>query len=170
MPRNKVGGNKAKKSANKNTNDRSGGRELKIKDKEDDGLLYGRVKNRLGGNPPYLEVECEDNKTRRCVVRGKMTKRVWMNVGDFVLITYDKESNRDEGEIEHKYDQTEANKLIKIGEIKSNVFNVSVTEDDDNIVFSNMVEEDVEYDENNNQEDIFGGLSESDSDLNIDDL
>ena len=78
------------------------------------GFLYLFIPTFYNYDKSSIENLICKNKNIECVVRGKMTKRVWMNVGDFVLITYDKESNRDEGEIEHKYDQTEANKLTLI--------------------------------------------------------
>ena len=84
MVKNKIGGNKAKK--NKNSTDRTAGRPLVIKKADDE--LYGKIIKRLGGEPPIIEVLCSDMETRRCVIRGKMKKRVWMNPDDVVLIKY----------------------------------------------------------------------------------
>ena len=117
MPRNNRGGNKAKKGANKNTREKK--RPLPIRNKDDDSNeLYGVVVKRCGGRPPYVDVDCSDNIQRRCVVRGKMQKRVWINPGDIVLITYDRKLNDNKGEIEVKLTQTEISKLKAMGELK----------------------------------------------------
>ena len=33
-----------------------------------------------------LEAFCFDGKTRLCHIRGKMRKRIWIGVGDFILL------------------------------------------------------------------------------------
>ena len=82
MVLNKRGGNKSKKQ--KSAGAKTGGRPLRLKDPQPDSSeLYGRVTKRNGGNPPIIQVMCEDGVERSCVVRGKMRNRVWMNPNDF---------------------------------------------------------------------------------------
>lgn len=121
MVKNTKGGNKAKRS--KNSVDRTAGRPLVIKKAEDE--IYGRITKRLGGEPPIVEVQCLDREVRRCVIRGKMKKRVWMNPDDVVLIKYNKDNivslddknKMETGEILHKYQPSEIMRLKSLGEI-----------------------------------------------------
>jgi len=81
MPKNKgAGGKKRRKS--------KGGL---VKTKElvykSDGQEYGQITRSLGNG--YMEVMCFDtncNVIRRAHICGKMRKRVWMAVGDIVLV------------------------------------------------------------------------------------
>ena len=140
MPRNKRGGNKAKKGKNapKGTG-RS--RPLVIKDKTNNEL-YGKVITVYGGSPCVLEIECEDKINRKCVVRGKQRKIVWMKPGDYVLLEY---NNDNCGEVKHKYTPDEVRKLESMNELK--------VEDEDNNIFANDDEDDedvneIEFDQN----------------------
>jgi translation initiation factor 1A len=131
MPKNKRGGNKAKKG--KNTPNTSK-RPLVVKDKnKNNRQLYGMVTKKCGGCPPILEINCEDGVTRRCVVRGKQRKRVWMEAGNTVLICYNE--NAISGEILIKYADSEVRKLISIGELNDNTFKDDNEEEFDNVIF-----------------------------------
>ena len=103
---------------------------------QDIDQLYGRVKSRSGGNPPILEVECEDGSTKSCRIRGKLTKRCWMNPGDTVLINYNKDLPG--GEIEKKYTPQEVAKLIKLGQFTSSTFKTASSKSDDGIVIGDQ--------------------------------
>jgi len=48
------------------------------------GQMYGIVKNLLGYD--RVLVECSDGVTRVCRIRGKMKRRVWIKMGDTVLV------------------------------------------------------------------------------------
>ena len=128
MPRNIFGGNKAKRKKNvgKPVN-----KSLRVKDNSS-LELYGKVLKRLGGNPPVLLVLCEDGKERKCVVRGKFVKKVWMNPDDYVLITRSSEIG-DGGEVTCKYDNSEVTQLEDKKELDCNKFNKN-TEVDSNII------------------------------------
>lgn len=156
MPKNKRGGNKAKKG--KNTPSISK-RPLVVKDKNSK-QLYGVVTKKCGGYPPVLEIDCEDGIMRRCVVRGKQRKRVWMEPGNTVLICYNE--NDTGGEILLKYENSEVRKLIDMGEFTESTFKDNNEEDDSNIVFDyNTVENsDVTVQENISQK----------NDINLDDI
>ena len=47
--------------------------------------MYGRVVKILGNSNTL--VYCNDNKERICHIRGNMRSKVWINVGDIVLIS-----------------------------------------------------------------------------------
>ena len=148
MVLNKRGGNKSKKQ--KSADSKTGGRPLRLKDPQPDSSeLYGRVTKRNGGNPPIIQVMCEDGVERNCVVRGKMRNRVWMNPNDFVIIIYNKDSSSNAGEIDYKYDPQEVTKLEKLGELSSEKFRTEkdLINQDDGFVFATeeTAKEDADY-------------------------
>ena len=117
-------------------------RNLILKDKSSEGSqLYGVVSKRLGGKPAYILVTCEDGVDRKCVVRGKFTKKVWMNPDDIVLINYNKDNDNLKGEIETKYSPQEVSKLKRMGELFALKLKNNEQNEDDNIVFGNGEEE-----------------------------
>lgn len=187
MVRNTKGGNKAKKI--KSSRFKTQGRSLRLKKNDNESCeLYGKILKKLGGNPPYLNILCEDGIERTCVIRGKHTKRVWMNVGDFVIINYNKELSDNKGEIEHKFENHEISKLINMGEINVKIFKVNQSDYDDDEDLVQFKESDDEYEEElrNDSNEVVNELSkldivndnknnntnenDSDSDINIDEI
>jgi initiation factor 1A len=84
----------------------------------EDGQHYGRVIRNLGHM--NLLVYCNDNKQRICKIRGAIRNRVWMKVGDIVLVSYREfeigvatRSGEEKGDVLHKYDSTDYGKLRK---------------------------------------------------------
>ena len=77
MPPNKKGGKNYKKGKNTDV-------EPELYICEDD-QMYGRV-IKLLGNCNVL-VFCNDGYERTCHIRGKMRKKVWISIGDIVLIS-----------------------------------------------------------------------------------
>lgn len=71
--------------------------------------FYGLIIKELGGCS-FL-VYCSDKVERRCTLRGKLQKKVWMGVSDIVYIVK-KEDNDRQGYIELKYTQDEI-KVLK---------------------------------------------------------
>ena len=128
---------------------------LVLKDKSPESSeLYGKVSARLGGKPPILLIECEDGVERKCVVRGKMIKKVWMNPGDIVLINYNRESSEcTGGEISRKYTPDEVSKLKKLNEITSLSFKGNRSVVSNNITFSEMSND---IDESKQNENYYG--------------
>ena len=49
-----------------------------------EGQILGMVIQLLGGG--WLRVQCTDDKIRNCRIRGKIRKRMWIRVDDWVLI------------------------------------------------------------------------------------
>jgi len=75
------------------------------------GQMYGRVLKLLGGCNALIY--CNDGRERVCHIRGNMRRKVWIDVGDIVLISLrelDNSGNTSRSEVERgdicaKYDQ-----------------------------------------------------------------
>ena len=186
MVRNLRGGNKAKK-AKKNYDDNTNSRPLRLKDKSPDSdELYANVISRLGGEPPRVQVICENGIEKRCVIRGKFKKKIWINANDVLIIIYDKSKNDGTGEVVHKYNPTEISKLHSLGHLNEHIF--SKPEDlknDDNVEFDVETKKDYytmindnlsktksvsDLDKINDTTDIYNLDEESDSDIDIEDI
>ncbi len=63
------------------------------------------------------KVRCSDGVVRLCRIRGKMKKRIWMRIGDVVLVApWDFQPER--GDILHRYGMDELRYLAKHGYLK----------------------------------------------------
>lgn len=96
--------------------------------------FYGRVIKNLGNL--NMNVYCNDNTVRICKVRGSMRKRVWINVGDLVIVslrnfeneddkkymTADEKRQIDRGDIVHKIDASLMSKAKKLDGINPKLF------------------------------------------------
>ena len=51
----------------------------------DDGQMYARVTKLLGNY--RVTVYCQDDQERMAMIRGSMRKKVWISVGDIVVIS-----------------------------------------------------------------------------------
>lgn len=107
MP-NVKGGKNYKKSKNS-----SGQTEAEFIERCDD-QLYGRVVKLLGNC--NILVFCNDCKRRICHIRGGLRKKVWLNVGDLVLISLreflkDDKEKYGRGDIIDKYDPAHISRL-----------------------------------------------------------
>ena len=80
-------------------------RELLFKE---DGQEYASVIKMLGNG--HVELFCYDGKTRLGVIRGKMRKKVWINIADIVLIGC-RDFQDSKADIIHKYNSDEARQL-----------------------------------------------------------
>jgi translation initiation factor 1A len=67
-----------------------------------------------------VDAFCFDGVSRLCQIRGQMRKRVWINVGDIVLVSL-REYQDDKADIIHKYTPDEARSLKAYGELPANV-------------------------------------------------
>lgn len=78
-----------------------------------DDQMYGCVIKILGGC--NLLVYCNDGRDRICHIRGNMRKKVWMGVGDIVLISIREEKEEPgvigRGDICARYDPSVISKL-----------------------------------------------------------
>merc|ERR1712079_460241 len=112
MPKNKLGGNKAKRAK---ADAQKVKKELEFKE---DGQEYGQVQRMLGNG--RCEVFCFDNVKRLCHIRGKMRKKVWVSQGDIVLVSL-RDFQDEKGDIIVKYTSEEARNLKTYGELPDNV-------------------------------------------------
>ena len=117
MVRNKFGGNKHKKKANKSNS--AAPRGLRLKDSDDQE--YAKVGKPLGSSRFKLVVY-SDGSEKIGTVCGSMHKRVWIREGDVVLISNRSCNSSEKGsekvDIIHKYQPEEAKKLERNGELK----------------------------------------------------
>jgi translation initiation factor 1A len=128
MP-NTTGGKNYKKSKHS-----SGSYEPAFIDRQSD-QMYARVIKVLGSL--NMLVYCNDNKTRLCHVRGSMRKKVWINIGDIVLVSlreFEKDAEKssktyEKGDILAKYDISHMGKLKKLPDINQKLFMTLETTD-----------------------------------------
>lgn len=113
MPKNKGKGGKNRRRG-KNENDGIK-RELIIAEPDQ---TYAQVLKMVGnGN---VEALCNDDKKRICHIRGKMNKKVWINVGDIILISI-RDFQNEKADVIMKYNSDEARLLKNRGEISENL-------------------------------------------------
>jgi len=118
MPKNKIGGNKAKK--NKNIVNKV--RPLRFK--EYDELtntfeMYGIITKEVGCS--RMEVYCDDDIIRICKIKKTLTRqRQFMRTNDYVLVM---SRNDHIGDIIYKYDKSESYKLYLYKEIPESIKN-----------------------------------------------
>ncbi len=75
----------------------------KVRTPEEGGELLAKVTDIVGGDD-RVKVMCEDGKARIARIPGKYRRRMWMRVGDYVLvIPWDFEPNK--ADVVYKYDR-----------------------------------------------------------------
>ena len=94
---------------------------------KEDGQECGLVKNILGGC--RVIVKDTSNTEYIGVIRGKMRKRVWINIGDLVLFTT-RDFQDNKVDIIHKYLDNEKRRLMDLDEIPT-TFNIALIGSDD---------------------------------------
>jgi len=134
MPKNKGKGGKKHKRGKGTGNLLK--RELIFKE---DGQEYGQVHRMLGNG--RLEAYCFDGTKRLCHIRGKMRKKVWVNVGDIVLISL-RDFQDEKADVILKYSAEEARNLKTYGELPENV---KINESD--LVDGDVSDDGVEFDD-----------------------
>ncbi|KAI8849292.1 hypothetical protein BC829DRAFT_391950 [Chytridium lagenaria] len=111
MPKNKGKGGKNRK-ANENESEK---RELVFKE---DGQEYALVAKMLGNG--WIEVSCIDGEKRLAHIRGAFRKKVWITVGDVVLLGL-RDFQDSKADVILKYTPDEARMLKSYGEIPENI-------------------------------------------------
>mmetsp|Transcript_22877 Transcript_22877/g.54141 ORF Transcript_22877/g.54141 Transcript_22877/m.54141 type:complete len:147 (-) Transcript_22877:1838-2278(-) len=124
MSKNKGKGKKNKKRVSSENNKER--RELIFKE---NGQEYAQILKMLGNG--RCDAYCFDGVKRLCHIRGKMRKRVWVNVGDIVLVGL-RDFQDKKGDIIQKYYFEEARILRAYGELPLNIF-INDTSQTDNI-------------------------------------
>jgi translation initiation factor 1A len=79
--------------------------------------VLGLVEMMVGGDK--LRVKCDDGKTRICRIPGRLRKRVWIRVGDLVLIEPWAAQSDERGDVIFRYTATQANWLRRKGFVKT---------------------------------------------------
>ena len=82
-----------------------------------EGELLGIVELMLGSDK--LRVQCEDGKERIVRIPGKLRKRVWIRVGDLILIQPWKVMSDRRADVVWRYTRTQAIWLQKKGHLKN---------------------------------------------------
>merc|ERR1712032_951521 len=164
-----MGGGKKRKGGKKKTFEE---RELQFAEEMQN---YGQVLRLLGD--ARLEIQCTDGMKRMGHIRGTMRKKIWIAMGDVVLVAR-REYEDDECDIILKYTEDEVRKLKSLNEIPESIKlpeNENKPNDDADIVFGSD-------DEGNNQpqlkrkwnkkdaESDSSDMSEEEKDLDIDDI
>ena len=109
MPKNKTGGNKAKRRGRSDGEGEK--RELTFKE---DGQEYAQVTKMLGNG--RVTAYCFDGKERLGIICGKMRKKVWVNQGDIVLLGL-RDYQDSKADVILKYSADEARNLKAYGEL-----------------------------------------------------
>jgi translation initiation factor 1A len=78
-----------------------------------EGQLFGVVSQMLGYD--RLLVKCTDGRERVCRIRGKMKRRVWIKVGDIVLVAPWDFQSESRGDILWRYTEGQSIMLKKQG-------------------------------------------------------
>lgn len=79
--------------------------------------VLGVVEMTLGGDK--LKVVCDDGNVRICRIPGKLRKRVWIRVGNLVLVKPWKVQTEKRGDVVFRYTTTQANWLKRKGYVKT---------------------------------------------------
>jgi translation initiation factor 1A len=79
--------------------------------------VLGSVQMMVGGDK--MRVDCDDGKERLCRIPGKLRKRVWVRVGDLVLVVPWSVQGEIRGDIRFRYTHTQAAWLKRKGFVKS---------------------------------------------------
>jgi len=82
-----------------------------------EGELLGIVELMLGSDK--LRVQCNDGKERIVRIPGRLRKRVWIRVGDLILIQPWKVMSDRRADVIWRYTQTQARWLEKKGYLKN---------------------------------------------------
>jgi translation initiation factor 1A len=78
--------------------------------------VLGIVTQMLGYD--RLMVKCNDGHERVCRIRGKMKRRVWIKVGDVVLVAPWDFQSETKGDVIWRYTESQANWLKNKGYLK----------------------------------------------------
>eukprot|EP00992_Anisonema_acinus_P007954 TRINITY_DN4015_c0_g1_i1.p1 TRINITY_DN4015_c0_g1~~TRINITY_DN4015_c0_g1_i1.p1 ORF type:complete len:184 (+),score=61.32 TRINITY_DN4015_c0_g1_i1:57-554(+) len=109
MPKNKgKGGKNRKRGTNKNDAIK---RELILKE---EGQEYAQCTKMLGNG--RIEAACFDGQRRMATIRGKMRKKMWVNMGDIILLGL-RDFQDSKADVILKYKPDEARQLQRQGEI-----------------------------------------------------
>lgn len=82
-----------------------------------EGTEYGVVTKMMGGG--RVETRCfADGVVRNCSICGRMRKKIWISVGDVVLISL-RDFQDSKADVVHKYTVDDCRRLKAMGEIET---------------------------------------------------
>jgi translation initiation factor 1A len=87
---------------------------VRIPQKEE---ILGIIKANLGGS--RFEVKCNDDFTRICRIPGKLKKKIWIRLGDLVVIQPWTVQSNERGDIVWMYTKAQAIWLERKGYVKN---------------------------------------------------
>ena len=79
------------------------------------GEMYGVVRDISGGS--RLRVFCEDERNRMVRIPGRLKKKMWVRVGDTVVIKKWPIQENEEADLVYRYTKTQKERLIRDGNI-----------------------------------------------------
>ncbi len=79
------------------------------------GQLFGVIEQALGSG--WMDVRCEDGRIRRCRIPGKLKRRMWMRVGDLVIVQPWSVQSEERGDIVYRYTRTQVDWLLRRGKV-----------------------------------------------------
>jgi translation initiation factor 1A len=79
---------------------------------KDDEVL-GVVEQMFGGS--RMLVRCKDNKLRMVRIPGKIKRRIWIKVGDVVIVKPWKVQGDKKGDVVWRYTKPQVDRLINMG-------------------------------------------------------
>jgi translation initiation factor 1A len=168
MPKNKGKGGKTRR---RGKNEPAGyKRELIYKE---EGQEYAQVLRMLGSG--RLEAYCFDGEKRLAHIRGKMQKKVWIAVGDIILVGV-RDFQPDKVDVIYKYNSDEIKALKMEGELPDHIKinetgEVNEERDNDGILFQDIDDgQDLPPQQQTTQDYPTSDSEDDDEDLNIDDI
>ena len=81
------------------------------------GELLGTVLSLLGGG--RMEVKCDDGFNRVCRIPGRMRRKIWVRVGDLVLVQPWEVQSQERADVIWKYSKAQSAWLEKKGYLKN---------------------------------------------------
>ncbi|WP_297435571.1 translation initiation factor eIF-1A [Thermococcus sp.] len=79
------------------------------------GQIFGVIEQALGSG--WMDVRCEDGRIRRCRIPGKLKRRMWMRVGDLVIVQPWSVQSDERGDIVYRYTRTQVDWLLRRGKV-----------------------------------------------------
>ena len=79
------------------------------------GEMYGVVRDISGGS--RLRVFCEDERNRIVRIPGRLKKKMWVRVGDTVVIKKWPIQENEKADLVYRYTKTQKERLIRDGNI-----------------------------------------------------
>lgn len=73
--------------------------------------VFGVVEQALGAG--WMDVRCADGYVRRCRIPGRLRRRMWVKVGDVVIIQPWPVQTNERGDIVYRYTRTQVDWLLR---------------------------------------------------------